>query len=637
MRSLVAENGVLKQGGSLLELKAQGASSDRQNCTVDAATAHSALQRRHLQLLGLMSSLPGRIQADVTSALKGEYGTEDAHWQSNVIDEARSIVKEVEASSNDLVRAISGEIAPFVAQVRVRLQTVQGEIREAQSWLVWAQGECSRLQGVLEAGARRKAVQEAARDAEEKLRRCQRVLRRAKEDLEDGHGSQEDVKIADNNLQQQRMLFEDRQKELLRIRNAGFPEIHCSSSSQDDIILPQVPQITMEQLLSLGPLGEPIGRGGFAEVFRLELPATGSVAFKRLRGGGSQAEIMREAKPMWALRHPNLVQLLMVCLDAGSMGLVLEWVEGPVLHHLLHARKLQLQRERKLSILKDVLSGLVFMHQLRHTHLDVKSANILLCGEQGAAKLSDFGATKEQRMTIMDTNVAMTVTHCSPELLSLPRKVSAAADVWAFGMLVYEMETNSIPFEGVSIVQAAKDIEAGRVPLLPKVAQLRQLYERCVVASTEKRATSKELLALVEKQLCMKCGICLEDNTLTDGVICSGNKRHFCCFVCLPSVMESFLEARKSIDAGGGIPCSCSASYPLHLVHHHIKDDLFKRWLERREEQRAHQMEQELRIEKGKLRQEALSLEVAIAGTKKCPFCFLSWFVCGRGMEVRGY
>ena len=110
-------------------------------------------------------------------------------------------------------------------------------------------------------------------------------------------------------------------------------------------------------------------------------------------------------------------------------------------------------------------------------------------------------------------------------------------------MLIYEMETNTVPFSGMSLLQVAQSLNDGQFPAPPEDAPLKALFfGACVVLESEKRASARELLDMVVQKLIRQCYLCLEEKCAPKGVECSGSTTHFICFECIPENMESILK-----------------------------------------------------------------------------------------------
>ncbi len=128
-------------------------------------------------------------------------------------------------------------------------------------------------------------------------------------------------------VERSRSKYEEAMRDLVVVRQAGFPELKCPAPVREDRF-PMVPTI------AAADLGEPkqtdqLGKGSFASVYQVELPLVGPCAFKKLEGLVDRNALMREAAAMWDVRHcEDIVRLLMVCDEPKQLGLVLELAEA---------------------------------------------------------------------------------------------------------------------------------------------------------------------------------------------------------------------------------------------------------------------------------------------------------------------
>lgn len=196
---------------------------------------------------------------------------------------------------------------------------------------------------------------------------------------------------------------------------------------------------------------EEIGRGGMALVYRAER-ADGAyrqqVAIKLLHriGGSMSAEkrFERERNLLARLEHPNISRLL----DGGTTGdgrsyIVMEYVEGEPIDRYCDRRKLSIGA--RLSLFADVCDAVQYAHDRLIVHRDIKPGNILVTAE-GVPKLLDFGIAKlmetdAQAGDLTRTGLAeqlLTPQYASPEQV-LGEPVSKAADIYALGLLLYEL------------------------------------------------------------------------------------------------------------------------------------------------------------------------------------------------------
>jgi predicted ATPase len=199
-------------------------------------------------------------------------------------------------------------------------------------------------------------------------------------------------------------------------------------------------------------LQQEIGAGAMGAVFKGTDTQTGQpVAIKRLKPEIANAEIIerfrREGEALRDLNHSNIVKLLDTVEEAGYHYLVMEYVPGGDLRLML-TEKEQLSIEDSVNIALDLADALTRAHRLNIIHRDLKPANILIA-EDSTPRLTDFGVAHfAAAQPVTETGVAIgTMGYLSPEVLQ-GYSVDERADIWAFGIILFEMLTGKRPFTG---------------------------------------------------------------------------------------------------------------------------------------------------------------------------------------------
>lgn len=206
-------------------------------------------------------------------------------------------------------------------------------------------------------------------------------------------------------------------------------------------------------------LEQKLGEGAVGRVYRAkQLSIDRPVAIKILHGEFRRDEeyqkrFRREAELISSFNHPNIVRLVDYGQDRelGLTYLAMEYVEGLELYELM--QKGRLDPRCALEITHQVAAGLSAAHDAKIIHRDLKSSNIILVSIPGGifqAKVLDFGVAfprnKSVRMTT-DGEVFGTPAYMSPEQ-TRGRPVEAPSDIYALGVVLYEMLTGVLPFEG---------------------------------------------------------------------------------------------------------------------------------------------------------------------------------------------
>jgi serine/threonine-protein kinase len=225
-----------------------------------------------------------------------------------------------------------------------------------------------------------------------------------------------------------------------------------------------------------------IARGGMATVYvardrRLDRDVALKVMHPHLAEGASGAEFVarfrREARAAARLTHPGLVGVFDQGVDGETSYLTMELVEGTNLRRRIAEQGALTVRE-SLRIVEDVLDALTVAHHVGLVHRDIKPENVLL-GPKDRIKVADFGLARAvTEVTATTTGTILgTVAYLAPELMAHGR-ADTRTDVYAAGILLFEMLTGTQPFTGATPIQVAyqhvnSDMPApsDRLPWLP--------------------------------------------------------------------------------------------------------------------------------------------------------------------------
>lgn len=196
-----------------------------------------------------------------------------------------------------------------------------------------------------------------------------------------------------------------------------------------------------------------IGAGGYAEVFAGTDTRSGQrVALKRLRlkhrgDTDSRERFEREGLALEAIDHPNIVRCFGILVQEDEVWIVMELLRGFTLRQLLRDRG-PLSVERALLIAIDVADGLADMHEMAIVHRDLKPENVFLTLPGYQVKIVDLGVAKFHGWSVPATDPGLMVctpSYAAPEM-SLGYAVDARSDVYALGLVLYEMLVGRNPF-----------------------------------------------------------------------------------------------------------------------------------------------------------------------------------------------
>lgn len=204
-----------------------------------------------------------------------------------------------------------------------------------------------------------------------------------------------------------------------------------------------------------------IARGGMATVYRgTDIRLDRAVAIKVMHpsfaaDSGFVQRFEREARAAARLSSPNVVAVHDQGQDAGVSFLVMEYVPGSTVRHLLRTHH-ELAPEQALAILEPVASALCAAHEAGFIHRDVKPENVLI-GDDGRIRVTDFGLARA--IEAADSNkthglLLGTVAYLSPEQVE-HGDADERSDVYSAGILLYELLTGQVPFAGATPMQVA--------------------------------------------------------------------------------------------------------------------------------------------------------------------------------------
>jgi serine/threonine protein kinase len=232
-----------------------------------------------------------------------------------------------------------------------------------------------------------------------------------------------------------------------------------------------------------------LGAGGMGEVYKAVHTKIGRMAAVKVltRASGTQGMLDRffnEARIQSDLQHPNIATLYDFADLNGFPCIIMEYVDGQTLAERVRPSG-PLPLEETLYIFQAVVEAITYMHNHGVVHRDIKSNNIKI-GLDGRVKLLDFGIAKsESSPGLTETgSVIGTLEYLSPEQL-MGGTADARSDIWALGVLLYEMVTGRVPFQAITLGELCEKIKKVRYAppsvLNPTVAQdVSAVIARCL-------------------------------------------------------------------------------------------------------------------------------------------------------------
>jgi TolB-like protein len=274
-------------------------------------------------------------------------------------------------------------------------------------------------------------------------------------------------------------------------------------------------------------IGEPLGAGGMGVIYRAhDLQLDRDVALKFLSGENehdenSRLRLLREARTVAALNHPNIGVVHEVSEDHGRLFMVMELVSGESLQRRIGAQGLPPATVTDWGI--QIADALQHAHSRGVVHRDLKSANVMVTPE-GRIKVLDFGIARMVADAValgstgampksksfgssgpgptltLEGTVLGTPQYLPPEVVQ-GRPADARSDLWSLGVLLYEMVSGRLPFPGGSIADLALAIVNREPEPLPATvpAGLRSVILRCLAKDPDRRyQNASEVRAALE-------------------------------------------------------------------------------------------------------------------------------------------
>jgi beta-lactam-binding protein with PASTA domain len=234
-----------------------------------------------------------------------------------------------------------------------------------------------------------------------------------------------------------------------------------------------------------------LGSGGMAEVWSAEDSQLGRrVALKLLASRfaadpGFRERFRREAAAAAAMQHPNIVSIYDRGEWDGTSYIAMECVEGPTLKQLIQQRG-PAGPGAATDIAIEILQALRYAHKRGIVHRDIKPQNVLI-DEEGRAKVADFGIAHAGVSDMTDEGAMLgTVQYVSPEQAQ-GRPVSPRSDLYSVGVVLYELLTGQVPFDGEAPVSIAlKQVSEPPVPPAQLEPSIPPALEAVVMRALEK-------------------------------------------------------------------------------------------------------------------------------------------------------
>ncbi|KAH9655010.1 serine/threonine-protein kinase STY46 [Citrus sinensis] len=249
--------------------------------------------------------------------------------------------------------------------------------------------------------------------------------------------------------------------------------------------------------------GSKVASGSYGDLYRGTY-CSQDVAIKVLKperiNSDMQKEFAQEVFIMRKVRHKNVVQFIGACTKPPSLCIVTEFMSGGSVYDYLHKLKGVFKLPSLLKVAIDVSKGMNYLHQNNIIHRDLKAANLLM-DENEVVKVADFGVARVKAQSGVMTAETGTYRWMAPEVIE-HKPYDHKADVFSFGIVLWELLTGKLPYEYLTPLQAAVGVvQKGLRPTIPKNSQpkLAELLERCWQQDPALRPDFSEIIEILQQ------------------------------------------------------------------------------------------------------------------------------------------
>ncbi|XP_076932057.1 serine/threonine-protein kinase STY46-like [Bidens hawaiensis] len=250
-------------------------------------------------------------------------------------------------------------------------------------------------------------------------------------------------------------------------------------------------------------LDHKVASGSFGDLYKGTYRSQ-EVAIKMLKAEHitttMQQEFAQEVYIMRKIRHKNVVQFIGACTEPSNLCIVTEFMSGGSVYDYLHKQKGTFKLPILLKVAIDISRGMDYLHQNNIIHRDLKAANLLM-DENDVIKVADFGVARVKAQTGVMTAETGTYRWMAPEVIE-HKPYDLKADVFSFGVVLWELLTGKLPYEYLTPVQAAIGVvQKGLRPTIPKNThpKLAELLGRCWQKDPSLRPNFSEIIDILKR------------------------------------------------------------------------------------------------------------------------------------------
>ncbi|CAJ0589943.1 unnamed protein product [Cylicocyclus nassatus] len=258
-------------------------------------------------------------------------------------------------------------------------------------------------------------------------------------------------------------------------------------------------------------VGRLLGRGAYGEVRKgtvirkngqIVIVAVKTLTLTSVLTRELIREIMKEARTMRDLHHPNVVSMIGVVLVDHPLYILLEYVSGGALDVYLRRKRAKITKSERLSMADNVAQGMEYIHKSNVIHRDLAARNCLY-DRNNTVKISDFGLSRNGTTYRMKTAQKMPIKWMAPESITT-YTFTQKTDVYTFGVLIYEIFSGTGPYEDLRNSVVKKMIVEGKVNQFPSntpIDVVTYVNEKLWCKDPEKRPNFTSIVEAIGKLL----------------------------------------------------------------------------------------------------------------------------------------
>lgn len=245
------------------------------------------------------------------------------------------------------------------------------------------------------------------------------------------------------------ILFQPSQRRMQRFVDQKLYHIMIDYKKRVPELRKEESVVSFQQFSGL----ELIGQGGMAEIYKAQHPKRPEQVVLKLlpeellEDAEFRLRFEREAKTVSMLKHPNIVNTYDYGMEDGIYYIVMEYISGQDLDGVLK-EKAAFSLDEACPLLEQIADALDYAHDQGLVHRDIKPSNIMI-DDSGRPVLVDFGIAKilDSLSTVTQSGFLGTLEYIAPEQIQASKNVDRKADLYSFGVMVYQMLTGEMPFK----------------------------------------------------------------------------------------------------------------------------------------------------------------------------------------------